>query len=96
MSHRQFVDDDGSVWAVWDVYPSRIWESLSTSATGMTTRVRTGPLHQALAAGWLCFESGERKLRLAPIPASWDALATADLAELRKSATAVHRSAKSD
>jgi hypothetical protein len=97
MCHRQFVDDDGSVWAVWDVNPARIWEALGTSTPAReadsggegTGRRRAGPLDHTLAAGWLCFESAGQKLRLAPIPADWEALASTDLALLRRAATAV-------
>src|SRR4249920_562942 len=97
MCHRQFVDDDGSVWAVWDVYPARIWEELGaskpvreTDTRGVVTPRRGGgPLDRTLASGWLCFESGQQKLRLAPIPTDWEVLASTDLALLRKSATAV-------
>ena len=99
MCHRQFVDDDGSVWAVWDVYPARIWEELGaskpvreTDTSGLvTSRRAAGPLDRTLASGWLCFESAGQKLRLAPIPSDWQALASRDLALLRKSATAVQR-----
>lgn len=96
MCHRQFVDDDGSVWAVWDVYPARIWETLGTSRPrethangGVTPRRVAGPLDRTLAAGWLCFESAGQKLRLAPIPVDWEVLASTDLVLLRKAATAV-------
>lgn len=37
---------------------------------------------EGLSRGWLAFESGGDKRRLAPIPAGWEALSEADLAAL--------------
>jgi len=98
MCHRQFIDDDGSVWAVWDVHPARIWESIGTSKASpehpsppLPHRECGGPIEHSLASGWLCFESGERKLRLAPIPADWEALGSSDLMLLLNTATVVNR-----
>src|SRR4051812_41998720 len=97
MCHRQFVDDDGSVWAVWDVNPARIWEALGTSTPareaapggGGAGRRPAAPPPHPLGAVWLCLEPAAKKLRPAPTPADWEALASTDLALLRRAATAV-------
>lgn len=55
--------------------------------TALDRRATSGPetprsvarLPGALAEGWLCFESGTEKRRLAPIPHGWDTLPDAEL-----------------
>ena len=42
-------------------------------------RVRLG---QAMADGWLCFETKGEKRRMAPYPARWDAMSDEELIEL--------------
>jgi hypothetical protein len=39
-----------------------------------------------LTEGWLCFEQGERKCRLSPIPAEWAKASDAQLDEWRQMA----------
>lgn len=48
---------------------------------GIETPRSVARLPGALADGWLCFESGSEKRRLAPIPDGWDALPDAQLEE---------------
>jgi hypothetical protein len=94
MPHRHFHDDEGSHWEVWDVHP--------TIADRQIRRTRPRPsspdvsLVQArLAAGWLCFECGDHKRRLAPIPSGWDRFAIETLRELCARATVVPKRAAS-
>jgi hypothetical protein len=61
MALREFADEHGRGWTVWDVYPSRNIEP------------RRQDLDQPEIAGWLAFEStetGERR-RLMPVPMDW-------------------------
>ena len=72
---REFVDGKGVSWKVWDVWPS---ERLSS---GSLTTVSTFP-SLSLGEGWLCFECGEQKRRLSPIPAGWETCDDAALCAL--------------
>jgi hypothetical protein len=61
---REFTDDDGITWRVWDVNPS-LHEHLSPSAQKVGVRV---------PSGWLCFESPRGRRRLVPIPEAWESI----------------------
>jgi hypothetical protein len=62
---REFRDSIGATWQVYPVHPS-----LPKSLQGAE------PIHIApqLVNGWLCFQSGEHRRRIAPIPAGWEEL----------------------
>ena len=68
---REFTDDDGITWRVWDVNPS-LHERLSPKSKAVTLRV---------PEGWLCFESPRERRRLSPIPEEW---ATIDANTLKR------------
>jgi hypothetical protein len=98
MPHRQFVDTNGSLWAVWDVRPLAVRQSLDQGRDAHSGLGRTTSgthLDQALAEGWLCFESGDQKRRLAPIPSGWDSLTVDELVKLCREAAGVRRRARS-
>jgi hypothetical protein len=58
---REYRDKTGKTWRVWDVYPS-------ARAGASTSSVP----HHTFVDGWLCFECGSEKRRLAPIPFDWE------------------------
>jgi hypothetical protein len=96
MPHRQFVDDAGAVWAVWDVRPSAVGSSLDPR---IAAALRGGggivsQMNRTMAEGWLCFESDAEKRRLTPIPPGWDNLSTTDLLRLCETASGVKRRAE--
>src|SRR5687767_2312859 len=64
VGYREFVDDLGAMWRVWDTHPV----AASTLRTVSPT----------YAGGWLTFESESERRRLAPIPTGWE-IATRDL-----------------
>lgn len=64
MAYREFVDDAGALWRVWDTHP--------VAASTLRT------VSPSYAGGWLTFESETERRRLAPIPAGWE-LATREL-----------------
>lgn len=68
---REFTDDDGIPWRVWDVNPS-LHEHLSPNTRKLGVRV---------PSGWLCFESQRERRRLTPIPEEWE---TIDLGTLKQ------------
>lgn len=88
MTHRQFKDRQGKIWDVWQVHPASLERRFSQRRVKDEERVdaaekRTGPERRTekldrspIAAefvnGWLCFETGGEKRRLAPAPEGWD------------------------
>jgi len=75
---REFKDEKGTDWLVWDVYPTNDGE-----------RMADGPSvfpHREFADGWLCFESKWEKRRVTPVPVGWDQFSDARLGELCSSA----------
>jgi hypothetical protein len=57
MAMRDFEDQRGTRWMVWDTVPA--------NTTGLTEEYRRG---------WLTFDNGADRCRLAPIPADWPEL----------------------
>jgi hypothetical protein len=90
MSHREFRDEDGRAWEVWDVHPSNFEPQLaSVERSGR----RTGRMNlpNELLGGWLAFKSDGESRRLAPIPNRWVALDDQDLALLVRIAKPIGR-----
>lgn len=67
---REFADERGSTWQVWEVQPSNNGANVSS----------------AYRDGWLAFHAGDaslpeggERLRLAPVPAEWRTASEATL-----------------
>jgi hypothetical protein len=60
MALRSFIDSRGRGWRVWNVVPQYGWGKDDDTFT------------PGLEGGWLCFEHGEEKRRLSPIPGDWE------------------------
>jgi hypothetical protein len=58
VAYREFVDDAGTFWRVWDTYP-----------VAANTLRSVSPNY---AGGWLTFECAAERRRLAPIPPEWE------------------------
>lgn len=87
MPYRTFEDSTGQEWQVWDVVPRlterRLFESDRrveitpiVFADRRSDERRLSSAHRAVlrgsyAHGWLCFDNGEAKRRLSPIPNDW-------------------------
>lgn len=67
MGYREFVDDGGTSWRVWDTHPL---------AANTLRSVSPG-----YAGGWLTFESHAERRRLAPIPEDWEFAAREQMTE---------------
>ena len=80
MASCDFLDSDGVHWRVWEVTPG---EHLNTHAQ------QRNYLPDAMADGWLCFESHLGKRRLYPIPAGWSDQPDAELERLFNAAEPV-------
>ena len=70
MAVRNFQSPDGTTWSVWEVIPGQISELRSRYGSHLPGN---------LADGWLCFDCGTEKRRLAPLPPDWQDRAEEDL-----------------
>lgn len=93
MSHREFQDEDGRAWEVWDVQPSHVATTTHAGmshveATNLEPHARRArfDIPVELRGGWLAFKSDGESRRLAPIPSSWVGLPDQDLALLVRTA----------
>lgn len=91
MTHRRIRDNGGKVWDVWEVYPSAVERRMSgehplmppDGSEDRRTRREVRILVPApLQQGWLAFQSGEDRRRIAPIPDAWATLDEAMLLSL--------------
>ena len=81
MAVREFTDNWGTEWRVWDVTPE-VMHPITRSEDYM----------QKLQDGWLAFESAKEKRRLpAPYPADWTEFDLKRLEQLCQRATPVFR-----
>lgn len=96
MAYREFIDEKGAEWTVYDVVPraddrrrsDRRADDGSSDAEeddrrGEDRRVTfrsSRPVR--LTSGWLCFERDGERRRLQPIPEKWHHLSDAQLAAL--------------
>jgi hypothetical protein len=101
MAHREFTDSRRITWNVWDVYPDYgdrrgllgdrrhfIRETVERRAALDAARLRVSPEY---VRGWLAFQSGNERRRLAPVPDGWDGLDDPDLERLCQAARPVGR-----
>ena len=82
MAYAEFTDRTGRSWRVWHTVP-RLAELLTA-------------LPQDWKGGWLTFECGGDKRRLAPFPAEWETLPASRLELLCRMATPTSRPQSSD
>jgi hypothetical protein len=75
MALRSFVDSEGRGWRVWNVVPHRDDDTFTPGLEG----------------GWLCFEHGDEKRRLSPIPEAWEDAPADALESYLQRAAAVQR-----
>lgn len=82
MTHRKIKDGVGRGWDVWEVYPSAVEQRMSGEYPAVNAAKPSQPekremrirVPSALQEGWLAFQSGNERRRLAPIPENWIAL----------------------
>lgn len=98
--HRTFLDDLARLWNAWDVIPEwgerRSNDRRAGSAGARTIERRTRErrrvrglriaLPPRLAHGWIAFECGEERRRVAPIPMGWSDLPETGLRDLWRGA----------
>jgi hypothetical protein len=90
MSLRQFTDNNGRVWEVWETRPAT---TLSSSLRERIRSLHNAPtaasMMQGLEQGWLTFRAGAEKRRLSPVPEKWDDASDEQLARWWKKASIV-------
>ncbi len=95
MAHRAFQDRLGRTWDVWEVRPTAIERRLNgdrrhhpraTPERRQRTEARV-VVPNDLSRGWLAFDAGSERRRLAPIPEDWLNLPDAQLEMLAERAT---------
>jgi hypothetical protein len=102
VAHRELTDSSGTVWQVWDVYPSSAErrdgpERRETSRQSDDRRTRREvrvQLEEGYEHGWLAFESEQEKRRLCPIPPDWEQASDLDLIGLLAHAERAERVAR--
>jgi len=96
VAKRQFSDDDGVTWIVWDVHPDDLGRTTYDRRSGPlsvdaprsdVSRRHERAVHPELRNGWLCFQAGAEKRRLTPIPADWNELPDEALRGMLRAAT---------
>jgi hypothetical protein len=92
MAHRSFRDDVGREWDVWEVVPTaverRIAQAPARPAAAERRRVKEARVvvPTRLQKGWLAFQCGAERRRLAPIPSDWAEMTAGELLELLRQA----------
>ncbi len=100
--HRTFLDDSARLWNAWDVVPvwgerralERRASAPDAPAPAVERRRRERrhdrglriALPPRLASGWLAFECGVERRRVAPLPDGWEHLTDDELLALWRGA----------
>jgi hypothetical protein len=91
VSLREFLDDSGTRWEVWEVKPPlierRVLAHAPVDIDRRATPRKRPPVADDLRFGWLVFQNDAVKRRLAPVPQAWEGLDDAGLRELLGRAT---------
>ncbi len=108
MPYRTFEDSAGTEWQVWDVVPRLTERRLGETdrrvditpiafADRRRDERRLSNNHRTVlrgqyAHGWLCFDNGQDKKRLSPIPTDWTGVDEHTLEAYLRAAEAVRQS----
>ena len=108
MSLRTFVDSSGREWQAYDVVPReeerRHYNRRSGEVHADDTQERRdhdrrltvgGRSERLERADWLCFENGDDRRRLTPIPEDWNRADDSQLEAYLRSARQVRQSSQS-
>jgi hypothetical protein len=99
VAYREFRDREGTPWEVWEVRPSAVERRLNEDrrrenrehADRRELPEAHIPMPPKLRDGWLVFQCGDQKRRLAPIPMSWTLLSDEGLEKLAGKAQPLDR-----
>ena len=88
MPHRTFLDKPGRQWDVWEVVPTAVERRIAKASPRVPSIERRKVqetrvvVPDRLQKGWLAFQSGLERRRLAPIPADWRDMTANELLDL--------------
>jgi hypothetical protein len=90
MPHRTFRDEGGQEWEAWEVVPTAVERRMARdggrrgAAPQERRKVQEARVlvPEQLQYGWLAFQSGSERRRLAPIPDDWMEMTVEELADL--------------
>jgi hypothetical protein len=89
MAHRTFRDEHGRDWDVWEVVPTTVERRMARNSQerpALLERRRVQEARvlvpEALQDGWLAFQHGKERRRLAPIPSEWPEMTSDELLDL--------------
>lgn len=96
MAHREFRDESGQLWEVWDVIPERRdrrsgvdrRKHARETFDRRKVRVLSAAITGDFARGWLVFATRFERRRYAPLPDNW-ALASEDQLRAWRAAAAI-------
>jgi hypothetical protein len=89
MAHRRIVDDRARTWDVWEVIPSLV-DSTATPLRGRAPDSgRRLVVPAELQSGWLAFQCGDERRRIAPLPDGWSTMSDTLLLRLLAAALPV-------
>lgn len=107
MGQRTFADSDGTRWNVTSIQPQLTERRLSDRRVASNSvvdfraeravsdrrQVRTvrAPVRDGFEQGWLVFDNGREKRRLAPVPAGWEHMTAHELLALCARARKSHQ-----
>lgn len=96
MASREFDDERGAVWVVWEVQPEAIERRMREdpllrpkAERRRVPQFRARIANPVMARGWLTFETRGEKRRLAPVPEHWDEMTDQELRHLLSGAEPV-------
>ena len=89
MTSREFTDERGELWRVWDVHPDSLERRMANDhhlrpahERRRTPQVRVRVSDPVMSHGWLAFENRYERRRLAPIPEGWQEMDATQLRHL--------------
>jgi hypothetical protein len=90
---REFQDERGRSWIVWEVLPTALQQKRARerSREKQAADAPKRPVSKHLETGWLAFECGNERRRLAPPPPEWSDSTDQQLRELLAQAHRVAR-----
>lgn len=78
MATREFVDDDGTLWMMWEVHPAledrrQARDPVPPDAMEERRKLRNfrSPIPGQMRAGWLAIQSATERRRITPVPEGW-------------------------
>src|SRR4051812_15170552 len=90
MPHREFLDESGRLWDVWDVRPTSVErrvnadrrQALRETTDRRQRREMRLVVPSELREGWLAFHTMGERRRVSPIPNGWEFLTDRELSRL--------------